>query len=112
MSRVLSGNENLSIKTFIKLTRSLDLIFDIDIQAAMPDFAHEPICAGGQDIVNWGLLEDLVPQKHGSPLFKLSKSETAMNEFIYESEAWIKHKDTLAKVTHSCHPLEFKKNRT
>src|SRR3546814_11763834 len=70
MSRVLSGNENLSIKTFIKLTRSLDLIFDIDIQAAMPDFAQEPICAGGQDTVNWGLLDDLVHKKHGSPLFK------------------------------------------
>jgi len=78
VSRVLSGGENLSIRTLVKLCRALDLTLDIQANPQAPVFQRKHV-----EDQDWSLLEQALRRKHGSPQINLMKPESAVNEHAY-----------------------------
>ncbi|MFC4296747.1 helix-turn-helix domain-containing protein [Castellaniella hirudinis] len=79
VSRVLAGNENLSLRTLVKLARVLDLDLDLRVYAKTPTF-HQI----DQDEHDWSMLEGAMQRQHGVPRFRLIKSAAAaVNEQTY-----------------------------
>lgn len=78
VSRVLSGSENLSIRTLVKLCRALDLTLDIQVNPQAPVFQRKH-----QENLDWSLLEQALRRRHGSPQINLMRPETAVNEHAY-----------------------------
>lgn len=83
ISRVLAGNENLSVRTLVKLTRALDLEFDIEIHSKAPVF-HQLSEDASPD---WSLLQQAFRRQHGSPQLRVSVPMDAVNENTYCSSA-------------------------
>ena len=93
VSRVLAGNENLSLRTLVKLARVLDLDLDLRVYSQDPAFYQVE-----QDEHDWSMLEGAMQRQHGVPRFQLIKSAaTAVNEGTYG--AWAESPDEgLTKV--------------
>lgn len=81
VSRVLAGNENLSLRTLVKLARVLDLELDLRIYPKAPIF-HQ-VERDGQDEQNWSMLEGAMQRRHGAPRLCLIKTAAAVNEQTY-----------------------------
>jgi len=78
VSRVLSGNENLSLRTLVKLARALDLELDLRAYPKAPIFHQIE-----QDEQDWSMLEGAMQRRHGAPRFRLIKTAAAVNERTY-----------------------------
>ena len=78
VSRVLAGNENLSLRTLVKLARVLDLDLDLRVYPQTPTF-HQV----DQDEHDWSMLEGAMQRQHGVPQFRLITSPAAVNERTY-----------------------------
>ena len=75
VSRVLAGNENLSLRTLVKLARVLDLDLDLRVYPKAPTFLQID-----QDDHDWSMLEGSMQRQHGAPRFRLIKSAVTVNE--------------------------------
>ncbi|MGO3842517.1 MAG: helix-turn-helix domain-containing protein [Alcaligenes pakistanensis] len=87
ISRVLSGNENMSIKTIIKLTRSINLSFDVTAYPSAPkihSITQEKI---NECTSTWNALDiqSQFRRNHGSPLLSLIDSSEAVNQTFCDS---------------------------
>lgn len=78
VSRVLAGNENLSLRTLVKMARVLDLDLDLRVYPKTPSF-HQV----DQDEHDWSMLEGAMQRRHGVPRFRLIQSKAAVNEQTY-----------------------------
>ena len=78
VSRVLAGNENLSLRTLVKLARVLDLDLDLRVYPKAPTFHLVD-----QDDHDWSMLEGAMHRQHGAPRFRLIKPVSAVNERTY-----------------------------
>lgn len=86
ISRVLSGNENLSIKTIIKLTRAIKLSFDISAHPTAPIMTQIPDTNSCSDS-DWLTIgrQSQFRRNHCSPSLRIVNSSEAMNETAYQS---------------------------
>jgi transcriptional regulator with XRE-family HTH domain len=92
VSRVLAGNENLSIRTLVKLARALDLEPGVHARPGGPVF--ERIGTSGSD---WSALEVAAYRQHGAPRFQFVKPSSAVNAQPYQAEP-ARARESLAKV--------------
>jgi transcriptional regulator with XRE-family HTH domain len=79
VSRVLAGNENLSLRTLVKLARTLGLELDLSVHKSTAIFRQSR--ARVQD---WSALEKAAYRRHGAPQFQFAASTaSAVNEQPY-----------------------------
>lgn len=97
ISRVLGGNENLSIKTMVKLTRAIGASLDVSVSLGLPSFAVEPHKEKDAHI-QWRELQRIAHKKHGSPKFRLSIPQEAGNENIYRTTSVVETIDRFASA--------------
>lgn len=86
ISRVLSGNENMSIKTIVKLTRAISLTFDVDAYPSTPKISIvDEESMGCSD--TWSNLarQTQFRRSHGSPSLRIVEPSSAMNQTSYQS---------------------------
>ena len=86
VSRVLAGNENLSLRTVVRLARVLGLDLDLRVYPQVPSF-HQV----NQSEHDWSMLEGAMQRQHGMPRFRLVRSPDAVNERTYG--AWADNPD-------------------
>lgn len=91
ISRVLSGNENMSIKTIIKLTRAMDLTFDVTAYPSTPTINSMEKDNSNACIAAWDILQKQAQLRraHGSPHIRLIDPTNAVNQTAYESTVTI-----------------------
>lgn len=94
ISRVLAGNENLSVRTLVKLARALDLEFDIEICSKAPVF-HQ---LGGDVSPDWSLLQQAFRRQHGSTQLRVSVPTDAVNENTYCSSTIVDTGELMASA--------------
>jgi len=93
VSRVLAGNENLSIRTLVKLARTLNLEPDLSVHKATATFRQSR--AGSQD---WSALEKAAFRRHGAPQFQFAANTvSAVNEQPYRARP-SQAQETILKV--------------
>lgn len=91
ISRVLSGNENMSIKTIIKLTKAVDLSFDVTAYPSTPTISSMAKDDAIACVADWDILQKQAQfrRNHGSPLLRLVNQTDAVNQTAYESTVTI-----------------------
>lgn len=82
VSRVLGGNENLSIKTLVKLTRSIGASLNVSVSLDATSFEAGEGVENVDDTI-WQELERIAHKRQGSPKFILSIPQEAGNERVY-----------------------------
>lgn len=76
LSRVLAGNENLSIKTIVKLARTLGLEVELNVFRPSPSFGK----LDSVESPHWEAMSRALVKQHGSPRICMFAPRESVNE--------------------------------